>query len=146
MKSAKHIPEGHAAVSPYLTSRGAAALIEFLKAAFDARVGHVTRRPGGEIGHAEVSIGGGVLMISEASADWPERPSAVHLYLPDVDAAYDRALKAGAESVMAPADQYYGDRSGGVRDASGNLWWIATHVEDVSPEELSRREAARAKK
>jgi PhnB protein len=140
----KPIPEGHNRVSPYLLVASAARVIELAKRAFGAAVLHCTSRPDGLIGHAEVKIGDSVVMISDATAEYPAMPAMVHVYVEDVDAAYRRALDAGAESLREPADQFYGDRSAGVRDAGGNLWWIATHVEDVSAEEIERRAAALA--
>lgn len=137
--AAKPIPDGYHTVTPYLTVQGAAELIEFMKKAFDAREWERIMRPDGTVGHAEMRIGDSVVMLGEAKGEWQPMPGAIYLYVTDSDAVYQRALDAGAISVMAPADQFYGDRHGGVRDASGNIWWIATHVEDVPAEELKRR-------
>jgi PhnB protein len=93
----------------------------------------------GKIGHAEVAIGDSVVMLSDASDRWPAMPGTIHLYVLDCDATYARALQAGGVSVQAVETQFYGDRSGGVRDPGGNLWWITTHVEDVPAEEMARR-------
>jgi PhnB protein len=95
----------------------------------------------GRIGHAEVRIGDSVVMLAEAGGEWSHTPGNLHLYVEDCDAMYDRALAAGATSVREMADQFYGDRSGGVRDPSGNMWWITTHIEDVAPDEMERRSA-----
>ena len=136
----KPIPDGYHRVTPYLAVDGASRLIDFLKEAFGAE--ETFRMPAGEgkIGHAEVRIGDSVVMTGDASGgDTPAMPAMIHLYVEDIDATYRRALEAGATSVREPADQFYGDRSGGVRDPAGNLWWIVTHVEDVSEEELARR-------
>jgi uncharacterized glyoxalase superfamily protein PhnB len=84
-------------------------------------------------------------MISEASDQHPPMQSMLHLYVPNVDSIYQRALAAGATSVMEPIDQFYGDRSGGVKDPSGVHWWIATHTEDVAPAELKKRAEAHLK-
>jgi PhnB protein len=81
-------------------------------------------------------------MLSEARNEQQPTPSALYLYVDDTDATYQRALQAGAASTMAPTNQFYGDRSAGVKDPSGNQWWIATHIEDVPPEELKRRAEA----
>jgi uncharacterized glyoxalase superfamily protein PhnB len=81
-------------------------------------------------------------MVADATEKWKAMPSSLYLYVTDVDQVYRAALNAGASSVMEPADQFYGDRNAGVRDACGNVWWIATHKEDVSPEEIQRRAAA----
>jgi uncharacterized glyoxalase superfamily protein PhnB len=83
-----------------------------------------------------------MVMISDASEHAKAMPVMLYLYVPDVDAAYQRAIKAGATSIMEPADQFYGDRSGGVKDPAGNSWYVATHKEDVAPQELAKRAAA----
>ena len=96
--------------------------------------------------HAEVKIGDSRIMLAEACGAWTPMPTMIHLYVPDTDATYRSALEAGATSLQEPADQFYGDRSGGVKDAFGNHWWIATHKEDLSAEEMQRRrEAVRGK-
>jgi PhnB protein len=141
----KSIPDGYHSVTPYLTVRGAARLIEFLKQAFGAEEMYRMPMPDGTVGHAEIRIGDSRIMMGEASEQWPPMPASLYFYVPDADAVYARALEAGAESVMALADQFYGDRHGGVRDPSGNVWWIATHIEDVSPEEIARRAQAMQK-
>ncbi len=125
----KPIPDGHHTVTPYLTVQGASRLIEFMRKAFDGNVTERMMRPDGSIGHAEVRIGDSVVMV----------PSAIYLYVKDADATCRRALQAGSISVMEPANQFWGDRQGGVRDPVGNYWWIATHIEDVSPEEMAKR-------
>jgi PhnB protein len=81
-------------------------------------------------------------MMGEARDEWPAMPGSLYLYVPDTDAVYKRAMEAGGKSLMEPADQFYGDRNAGVVDPSGNYWWIATHVEDVPPEEMEKRAAA----
>ncbi len=133
------IPEGCHSITPYLIVRGADQLLEFLKQAFGAEERERFRRPDGTIMHAEVKIGDSLVMLAEANEQWPARPAALYLYVPDTDATYGRALDSGAASVMEPADQFYGDRNAGVTDPSGNIWWIGTHVEDVSREEIERR-------
>jgi PhnB protein len=113
------------------------ALIAFLEKTFDADVlGRSVFE--GETMHAEVRIGDAVVMIG-GTRGMPPSNAMLYVYVDDCDAAYARAVAAGAESLMEPADMFYGDRHGGVRDASGNSWWIATHVEDVAPDELARR-------
>jgi PhnB protein len=141
----KPIPEGYHTVTPYLVVRGVAGLIEFLKQAFDAVEIHRLTRPDGGVGHAEVKIGDSRIMLGEPMGDRSPMPAMLYLYLNDVDAVYRRALEAGATSMSEPADQFYGDRNAGIKDPCDNLWWIATHIEDVSPEELSRRAASAAK-
>jgi PhnB protein len=91
--------------------------------------------------HAELRIGDSIVMISDASERAKATSAMVHVYVPNVDAVYQKALKAGGTSVMEPADMFYGDRSGGVTDPAGNQWHIGTHVEDVSPAELQKRAA-----
>jgi PhnB protein len=135
-------PDGYHTVTPYLVVTGAAGVIAFLEKTFDAALVMRLDAPNGRIGHAEMRIGDSVVMLGDAHGEHKPTQAMLHLYVPDVDAAYQRALAAGASAVQAPKDQFYGDRSGGVRDMSGNLWWIATHIEDVAPDELQRRAAA----
>jgi PhnB protein len=138
------IPAGYHTITPYLIVERAQAVLEFLTKAFDAQLRFRMDGPDGTIGHAEVQVGDSRVMLAEASDRWPSMPGGFHLYLEDCDAAYERALRAGATSVQEPSDQFYGDRTGGVRDPVGNVWWLATHVEDVSEEEMARRSGERA--
>ncbi|OQX19849.1 MAG: glyoxalase [Desulfobulbaceae bacterium A2] len=140
----KAIPAGYHTVTPYLTVTGAADLIEFLKQAFTAREKERFTRPDGAIGHAEVIIGDSVIMLGEPKGECGPMGGALYLYVEDVDAVYQSALAAGASSGMAPADQFWGDRTATVNDRFGNIWHLATRVEDVSFEELQRRMAAMA--
>jgi PhnB protein len=140
----KPVPDGFHTVTPYLVVSDAARLIAFLQQAFDGKETICTTKPDGSIGHAEVRIGDSAVMLGEAGGAWKAMPCAIYLYVPDTDAVYRRALQAGATSIMEPADQFYGDRNAGVKDPCGNLWWIATHIEDVPPEEMKRRAAAHA--
>ena len=137
--SVKPIPDGYHSVIPYLVVQGAAALIDFLRHAFDATEKERHAWPDGSIMHAEVKIGDSVIMLGEARGEWKPMPASIYLYVNDADATFKKAIKAGATSIMEPADQFYGDRHGGVKDQCGNFWWIATHIEDVPPEELQRR-------
>ena len=132
------IPTGFGTVTPFLCVTDAVKLIDFLKQAFAAEVTFRMDGPDGSVAHAEVNIGNSKVMIGQVPADRAMR-AMLHLYVTDTDAAYNRAIAAGATSVREPADQFYGDRSGGVRDMWGNEWWMATHIEDVSPEEMERR-------
>ena len=141
----KPIPEGYHTATPYLIVPKVAELIEFLEAAFDATEINRHTDPQGNIRHAEVKIGDSPIMMGQANEQWKSMPSMIHLYVHDADAIYNKAVAAGATSLMAPTDQFYGDRSAGVQDASGNMWWIATHVEDVTPEEMEKRAAAAMK-
>ena len=136
------IPEGHHTVTPFLRVKDAAAQIRFIKAAFGAVEAFRLDGPGGTVAHAELKIGDSFVMIGQAPPNDAGLKSMIHLYVPDTDAMYNSAMAAGAASIREPADQFYGDRSAGVRDAMGNEWWMATHIEDVSREEMERRMAA----
>src|SRR4051794_2370445 len=137
------VPDGYHTVTPYLTVRGAPNVIEFLKQAFGAELTHEpTKRPDGTIMHAEVKIGDSPIMIADESEMAKATTSSLYLYVPDVDSVYQRAIKAGGNTIMEPTDMFYGDRSGGVKDPSGNSWFIATHKEDVAPQELAKRAEA----
>jgi PhnB protein len=138
----KPIPDGYQRVIPYLTVPDAEAEMEFLKRAFGAAEMFVMRGPGGSIDHAELRIGDSVVMLGQARGEWKPTPCSIYLYDENVDATHARALAAGATSVSPPTDQFYGDRHGAVQDPAGNTWWIATHVEDVSPDEMARRHEA----
>ena len=139
----KPIPEGFHTVTPYLLVPGVARLIDFLKQAFGAEVIERSDMPDGTVMHAMVKIGDSMVMMGEARGESKPMPGMLYLYVDDVDAWYHRAMKAGATSVRELTNEFYGDRVGGVKDPSGNQWWMATHVEDVSPEEMARREAER---
>jgi len=143
----KPIPDGYHSITPYIVMQNASGFIEFAKTAFDATVKERMETPDGGISHAEIRIGDSIIMLSDPLRDPILRPGYMYLYVPDTDATYKNAIAAGAESLMVPSDQSYGDRNAGVKDQFGNTWWIATHVEDVSPEEMARRaEAALAPK
>jgi PhnB protein len=135
------IPAGHHVVTPILMVKDADALLDFMKGAFDAREHQITRRPDGRIWHADVTIAGAHVMITEASQEHEAVAAAVNVYVPDTDATYQRALGAGATSLMPPSDRFYGDRNAVVKDPCGIVWSLATHIEDVLPDELKRREA-----
>ena len=142
----KPVPDGFHTVTPYLVVKGASELVEFLKDAFGAEVTECMRRPDGTIGHASARIGDSMIMLAEATAQHGPMPCSIYLYVPDTEALYQRALKAGATSIMEPADQFYGDRNAGVMGPGGVQWWIGTHVEDVPHDELERRAATAMKK
>lgn len=137
----KPIPDGYHTVTPYLIARNAPRLIEFVQQAFGATERMRSLHPDGSVMHAEVIVGDSPVMISDASASFPAMPACIHIYAVDADALYHLALQAGATSLQEPTNQFYGDRMAGVQDPVGNHWWIATHVEDVSPHELSLRAA-----
>jgi uncharacterized glyoxalase superfamily protein PhnB len=138
----KPIPDGYHSVTPYLTVEDADKLVEFVKQVFGvADCSECMRRPDGTIQHAEIRIGNSVVMLAQAGGPWKSRPSTLYVYVPDVDDVYRRALGAGAKSLMEPANQFYGDRNAGVEDPTGTYWWLATHIEDVSSDELHKRAA-----
>jgi PhnB protein len=139
------VPDTYHTLTPYLVVKGAAQLVDFLKRAFGAKEVHIMKMPDGNVAHGDVLIGDSHVMLGEASGPWPSQPSSIYVYLPDCDAVYKRALAAGGTSVQEPKTQFYGDRHGAVKDTCGNTWWIATHVEDVAPDELERRAAEAAR-
>lgn len=140
--SASYIPKGYHTLNPYLTVKGANQLLEFVKQAFGAEEMLCMAQPDGTITHASVRIGDSVVEMAEAGGEWIPMPGAIHLYVSDTDAVYQRSLQAGATSLQAPKDMYYGERGAAVKDLVGNHWYIATHLEDLSPEELAQRGAA----
>lgn len=135
----KYTPEGYHTIMPYMIIEGADKLMEFIEKTFDGEVIFKMENDDGKIGHAEMKIGDSMLMLAEATAEWKANNSMLQLYVEDADAVYQKALNAGADSVKEPVDQFYGDRSGTVKDFSGNFWIIATHFEDVSEEEMQKR-------
>jgi len=135
----KAVPERYRSVTPYLVVQGVPKLLEFLKQTFDSTELERVPRPDGTISHAEVRIGDSVVMMGEANAQSKAMATMLYVYVEDVDSVYKRALQAGAKPVRELKDEFYGDRAGGVTDPVGNQWWIATHKEDVSPEELRKR-------
>jgi len=152
MGNVKAIPEGYHTATPYLYIKGAAQAIEFYKKAFGATELMRMGGPDGAIGHAEIQIGDSRIMLSDENAQMGNRspqtlggsPVGLLLYVEDVDAFHKKAVAAGAEQTRAVEDQFYGDRAGGVRDPFGFEWFIHTHTEDVSPQEMERRMAAAA--
>lgn len=142
----KPVPEGYHSLTPILTVEGASSLITFLKDVFDANEEEVYKGPDGRVVHAELTIGDSIIMLSDANPQFPAFGNMINVYTEDVDATYKRALAAGAISLREPSNQFYGDRTAGVKDKHGNQWWIATHIEDVSKEELERRMKAQQPK
>ena len=146
----KPVPDGYHTVTPYLALRDAARAIEFYKKAFGAKEELRIPGPGGKIGHAEIVIGDSHIMLAD---EHPERGHlgpqsrggstvSIMLYLENVDAVVERAVASGAKLLMPVADQFYGDRMGGLEDPFGQVWYVATHTEDVPAEEMKRRAAA----
>lgn len=142
--SVKPIPEGYHTLTPFLTVRNAVKAIEFYKQAFGAQERGVAKDPTGKVMHAEVKIGDSIIMLSDEFPEFgslsPESggsPSmGLHIYLENVDQAFDRAVKAGAKVEMPVADQFWGDRYGRLKDPFGHKWSIATHVKDMSSDEM----------
>ena len=135
----KPVPEGFHTVTPYLFAKGVARLIEFISAAFNGEVTSRKERSDGSIMHAEMRVGDSMLMMGEAIDEFGPMPTSIYLYVTDCDKVYERALAAGGISVFPLMNLPSGERYGGVKDPCGNIWWIATHVEDLSPEEKEKR-------
>jgi PhnB protein len=143
------IPAGYESVTPYLIIKNASAAIDFYRKAFGATEVLRLDGPDGTVGHAEVKIGGGHVMLAEENIDagWkgPQavggNPVSMVIYVDDVDAVFQRALDAGGREGKPLTDQFYGDRSGTLADPFGHVWTVATHIEDVSPAEMQRRMA-----
>ena len=145
--SVKHVPDGYHTATPYLVVDGAARALEFYTQAFGAK--ELMRMPGpdGRIGHAELMIGDSHIMLADEHPEQGHRgpksfggsPVGIMLYVEDVDTMFRTALSLGATETRAVEDQFYGDRMGSLTDPFGHNWMIATHVEDVSPEEMERR-------
>ena len=135
----KPIPQGYHTATPYLAVRGVPKLMTFLRQAFNAEEREKMTTPDGRVSHAEMKIGDSIIMMGEPTGESKSMPGMIYLYLEDTDAAYKRALQAGATSLREPINMFYGDRNAAVTDPVGNQWWIATHVEDVPPEEMQQR-------
>jgi len=148
-KAKNYLPDGYRTVTPYLVIRDAAKAIEFYKKAFGATESSRMPMPDGKIAHAEIKIGDSMIMISDENLAWGTKspqtlngsPVGIFLYVPDVDATCKQALASGATEVMPVSDQFWGDRYGKVLDPFGHQWNIATHVEDLTPEEIGERAA-----
>lgn len=138
----KPIRDGFRTITPYLLVSGVDHLIAFLQKAFDAKVLSKKARPGGGVMHAELKIGDSMVMMGEPNETFGPMPTHIYLYVEDCDSVYAKAIKAGGVSVMELTNMFSGERYGGVKDPSGNIWWVATHIEDVSSEEEARRMAA----
>lgn len=137
--SVNPIPKGYNTLTPFLVVTNGEEIIEFLKNAFEAEEMYRMTGPDNGIMHAELKLGNSMIMIGEAMADNKPWPNMLYFYTKDVDSVYQKALDAGAKSVNEPANHYYGDRNAGVMDPAGNMWWIATHIEDVTPEQIKKR-------
>jgi PhnB protein len=150
MAAVKPIPDGYPRVIPYLSVEGASAAIDFYTKVFDAKERVRMPAPEGKVGHAELEIGDSVIMLADVfpgmSNPSPKTlggtPVSLMVYVENVDAVFDRAIKAGAKAAGPVENQFYGDRSGQFEDPFGHKWFVATHVEDVPPEEMEKRAAA----
>ena len=149
MASVKPIPDGYPQLTPYLAVNGAAAAIEFYSKVFGATERMRMPAPEGKVGHAELQIGDSVVMLADEFPEMGNRgpktiggsPVTLSVYVEDVDSVFDRALRAGATQIRPLENQFYGDRTGMFEDPFGHRWSIATHVEDVPPDEMERRAA-----
>lgn len=150
MAKTNPIPEGYHSVTPYLSIKGAAKAIDYYKQAFGATELFRMAGPDGKIGHAEIKIGDSPIMLAD---EFPEMefvspqtlggtPVGIMIYVDDVDKIYKQAISGGGKEVKPLQNQFYGDRSGTLKDPFGHVWTVATHVEDVAPEELERRAKA----
>lgn len=150
MAKVNPIPEGYHSVTPYLSIKGAAKAIDYYKEVFGATELFRMAGPDGKIGHAEIKIGNSPIMLAD---EFPEMefvspqtlggsPVGLMIYVDDVDTMFKQAIKAGGKEIKPLQDQFYGDRSGTLKDPFGHVWTVATHIEDVAPEELKRRAAS----
>ncbi|MEU7138610.1 VOC family protein [Nocardia sp. NPDC046473] len=132
----EHVPAGYATVTPWIGGPDTGALMDFLTEAFEAQELARIVNADGSIGHAEARIGDSVVMAFDSRPGWPVTPSMIRLFVADADAVYERALTAGAISVTAVTELFFGDRVGRVRDPFGNIWWIQAHVKDIPAEQF----------
>ena len=152
MAEVNPIPQGYRSVTPYLFIKGAANAIDYYKRVFGARERMRMPGPNGRVMHAELQIGDSIIMLADEYAEMGVRSpqtiggasSSLHVYVQDVDAITQKAVDAGAQLVRPVKDQFYGDRSGTIVDPFGHIWSIATHIEDVAPEEMRKRMAQAA--
>src|SRR5438132_153236 len=135
----KPVRDGFHTITPYLFVQGTARLVEFLTAAFDGKVTRDVQRPDGSTAHIEMQVGDSMLMLGEPIPEIGPMPTSIYLYVSDSDAVYARALRAGGISLFPVTTLPSGQRYGGVKDPSGNIWWIATNVEDVPLDEEQKR-------
>jgi PhnB protein len=133
------VPEGYTTVTPWIISRDTARLIDYVREAFGGEELARVRNDDGSIGHAEVRIGGSVVMMFDARPGWPPTPAFLRLYVADADAVHQQAVAAGGTSVTEVTHLFFGDRVGRVRDPLGNVWWIQARIEDVGPQEMEER-------
>jgi PhnB protein len=140
----RFIPEGWHTVTPGMRVKGAAQFLIFVQKAFGAEILFRKDESNGDPGYAKLRLGDSIMECSDPRGEWGPRAVTLHVYVPDVDATYKNAIAAGAKSLSEPKNQFYGERNGGVVDAWGNHWYIATHTEDLTSEELNSRGARQA--
>ena len=147
MSKISYIPKGYNTITPYLVIKGAAKAIEYYKNVFGATVVERMDGPDGRVGHAELQIGDSRIMLADENPSMGARsaesigasPVSLYVYIPDCDQVVEKAVAGGAKILKPVQDQFYGDRSGFIQDPFGHLWGVATHVEDVSPQEMKER-------
>lgn len=137
------IPDKYHSVTPYIIVPDVSKLLDFIEKVFAGEITEKVTSPDGTIMHAEIKVRDSMIMLGGSPDSSKHTKSIFYIYTEDTDAVYRRAIELGASSLMEPIDQYYGDRNAGVYDMFGNQWWIATHIEDVSSEELLKRAANR---
>lgn len=142
----KPIPDGYHTITPYMIVNGSKEFIRFTKEVLGAKINHNMQHDDGTTMHAELQIGDSRVMFSEASSDNPAVPVMLYLYVTDADAIYQKAMSYGAASIMEPRDTFYGDRNAGFMDKSGNKWWVATHIKDVTEAEIAEGAKSYGKK
>jgi len=138
------IPQGYGTVTPYLIVDGVPKLIDFLKETFHAEERARINDKEDHVGHAEIKIGNSIVMMADSTAQYRPIPSQLYVYVDNVDDTYERAMTAGGTSEQEPTTQFYGDHTAAIKDPTGNVWWIAAHVEDISPQEMDKRMQDRA--
>lgn len=132
-------PEGYQDVIPYLIQPNINGLVKFMKKALDAEELSLMEDEEGNVVHGEMRVGDTVIMMGQSSEQFPQMKTMLHIYVKDVDETFKKAIEAGATVEREVADQFYGDRSGGVKDKWGNQWWFSTHKEDLTEEEMEKR-------
>ncbi len=139
--SRRHVPAGYQSLVPYLISSDAPALIAFLQKVFAAEQRDYVQTPDGKVMHASYCIDDCMIELSGGSEEFPPMPASLHIYVPDTDATFQKAVAAGAKVLREPADQFYGERGASIQDPTGNHWHLATKTEDLTKEEMDARTA-----
>lgn len=142
--STNGVPPGYHSLQPYLPVADVRAQLAFLQEGLGGVVTEKIELKDGTIQHAEIRVGDSIVMVGQARGQWKPMPCCIYHYVADVDHAFARAVSAGATSIVAPQDQFYGDRSGGLIDPNGNQWWLASRQLTLPPDELDRRAQLRA--